>query len=255
MTVRDTILTRLRETLRQPHLPFPPAHSEGLTHAERMTVTSASGDIWAQAQRFQQELHTVKGSCELLETVTEARLAVVSRMQLWLEEEQAARKTEDAERPRRLGRFSAGRSTSYRSKACPSSSRNSASNWSNRATSTTLSSAIPSVASAPASPPPKPPSPAPAPSSSAAAAPTHAAASLTPFRHLVVIPFSKLFATGEDWLAQMRHAGRLDTYLRQSRNLSIITGPSKSADLEGNLTMGVHGPKVVHAILFDDLQQ
>jgi len=64
-----------------------------------MTVTHAPGDIWAQAQRFALELHAVKGSCELLETVTEARLSVVSRLQLWLEEEQAARKTVDAERP------------------------------------------------------------------------------------------------------------------------------------------------------------
>ena len=81
------------------------------------------------------------------------------------------------------------------------------------------------------------------------------AASLTPFRHLVVIPLSRLFASGEEWLAEMRYAGELDAFVRASRNLSIITGPSKSADLEGILTMGVHGPKVVHTVLFDDVQQ
>ena len=70
-----------------------------------------------------------------------------------------------------------------------------------------------------------------------------------------MIPFSRLFATAEDWLAEMRYAGGLDAYIRRSRNISIVTGPSKSADLEGNLTMGVHGPKVVHAVLFDDVQE
>ena len=254
MTVRDTILTRLRETLRQPHLPFPPAHSEGLTHAERMTVTNAPGDIWAQAQRFQQELHAVKGSCELLETVTEARLSVVSRLQLWLEEEQAARKTVDAERPEdweilcwpldqlqieglplileELG-FKLVQPSDLHDPEQRDSIRRV------RAGITTAEAAFASTGSF----------------AVGGRGPNTRAASLTPFRHLVVIPFSKLYATGEDWLAQMRHAGRLDAYLRQSRNLSIITGPSKSADLEGNLTMGVHGPKVVHAILFDDLQQ
>ncbi len=254
MTVRDTILTRLRETLSQPHLPFPPAHSEPLTHTERMTVTHAPADIWAQAQRFQQELHAVKGSCELLETVTEARLSVVSRLQLWLEEEQAARKTVDAERPedwqvlcwpldqlqieglsvilKEVG-FKLIEPTDLHDPQQRDSIRTV------RAGITTVEAAFASTGSFVVG----------------GRGANARAASLTPFRHLVVIPFSKLFATGEDWLAQMRHAGKLDNYLRQSRNLSIITGPSKSADLEGYLTMGVHGPKVVHAILFDDLQQ
>ncbi len=254
MTVRDTILTRLRETLRQPHLPFPPAHSEPLTHTERMTVTRVDGDIWAQAHRFAQELHAVKGSCELLETVTEARLSVVSRLQLWLEEEQAARKTTDAERPedwdvlcwpldqlqieglspilQELG-FKLIQPTDLHDPDQRERIRYV------RAGITTAEAAFASTGSFVVG----------------GRGPNARAASLTPFRHLVVIPFSRLYATGEDWLAHMRHAGKLDAYLRQSRNLSIITGASKSADLEGNLTTGVHGPKVVHAILFDDLQQ
>lgn len=254
MNARDTILSRLRETLRQPHLPFPPPESAPLTQAERMTVTHAAGDRWTLAERFVQELTAVKGSCELLETETEARLAIVSRLQIWLEEEQAARKTADAERAedwdilcwplaqlqidslphilKEMG-FKLIEPTDLhdpqqRERIRPV-----------RAGITSVEAAFASTGSFIVG----------------GRGANSRAASLTPFRHLVLIPFSRLFATGEDWLAEMRYAGELDAYVRQSRNLSIITGPSKSADIEGILTMGVHGPKVVHAILFDDVQQ
>jgi L-lactate dehydrogenase complex protein LldG len=32
----------------------------------------------------------------------------------------------------------------------------------------------------------------------------------------------------------------------------LITGPSKTADIEGILITGVHGPKSVHILLIDD---
>jgi L-lactate dehydrogenase complex protein LldG len=81
---------------------------------------------------------------------------------------------------------------------------------------------------------------------------TSRAASLLPLRHIALIPFSRLYPTMEDWLAARRAAGQLDRLLRESANLTLITGPSKSADIEFHLTLGVHGPQVVHAILFED---
>jgi L-lactate utilization protein LutC len=77
------------------------------------------------------------------------------------------------------------------------------------------------------------------------------AASLLPFRHIALIPFSRLYPTLEAWLAAQRAAGDLADRLRSRANWTLITGPSKSADIESNLTLGVHGPKFVHAILFE----
>ncbi len=78
------------------------------------------------------------------------------------------------------------------------------------------------------------------------------AASLLPLLHIVLIPSGRLYPTFETWLGELRAAGQLTTFTRQSRQLVFVTGPSKSADIELSLTLGVHGPRTVHAILFDD---
>ncbi|MBK8048197.1 MAG: lactate utilization protein [Anaerolineales bacterium] len=81
---------------------------------------------------------------------------------------------------------------------------------------------------------------------------TSRAASLLPFHHVALIPFSRLYPTLEAWLAERRLAGELDAQLRNRAGWNLITGPSKSADIEMVLTLGVHGPKHLHAILFND---
>ena len=81
---------------------------------------------------------------------------------------------------------------------------------------------------------------------------TNRAASLLPFRHIALIPFSRLYPTMEAWLAERRAAGELTDLLRTRAGWNMFTGPSKYADIEMILTLGVHGPKFVHAILVDD---
>ncbi len=78
------------------------------------------------------------------------------------------------------------------------------------------------------------------------------AASLLPTHHLAVVPMSRIYPTAEAWLASLRRQDRLNDFLRQSGQVVVITGPSKSADIELNLTLGVHGPRFVHAVVFDD---
>lgn len=86
----------------------------------------------------------------------------------------------------------------------------------------------------------------------AAAAGRSRLASLLPHRHIALVPLSRIHPTPEAWLQELRSAGQLTALLRRSRQLLFVTGPSKSADIELNLTLGVHGPRTVHAVLFDD---
>lgn len=78
------------------------------------------------------------------------------------------------------------------------------------------------------------------------------AASLLPLRHLVLVPMSRIHPTFEAWLRALRRDQTLGSFLRVSGQIVFITGPSKSADIELHLTLGVHGPRVVHALIFDD---
>ena len=66
-------------------------------------------------------------------------------------------------------------------------------------------------------------------------------ASLIPSHHVALVPREKIFATLDDFFAVYG--------VSPSTNMTIITGPSRTADIELNLVIGVHGPERLDIIV------
>ncbi len=73
-------------------------------------------------------------------------------------------------------------------------------------------------------------------------------ASLLPPMHIALLPAERIVRTLPDAFDLLRHQFG-DGVFRDHANVSIITGPSRTADIELSLTLGVHGPRDVHAIV------
>jgi len=74
-------------------------------------------------------------------------------------------------------------------------------------------------------------------------------ATTLPTRHFVILDPQKIVADGQAAIPYVRqlHEKTPQTYL------AYITGPSRTADIERVLTIGVHGPKELHILLLEDL--
>jgi L-lactate dehydrogenase complex protein LldG len=71
-------------------------------------------------------------------------------------------------------------------------------------------------------------------------------ASLLPPVHVALLTVARLYPTMAAFFAAHPDAAR------QASNLVFVSGPSRTADIEQTLTLGVHGPRELHVVLLAD---
>lgn len=70
-------------------------------------------------------------------------------------------------------------------------------------------------------------------------------ASLLPPTHIALISLKSLYPSMASFFAAHPHL------TQNASNLVFISGPSRTADIELTLTVGVHGPKIIHIVLIE----
>lgn len=75
-------------------------------------------------------------------------------------------------------------------------------------------------------------------------------ASLLAPAHIAVVRRSQLVRGLGEALATLQERYG-DTLFNDTSNLTFITGPSRTADIEMTLSLGIHGPPEVHVVLID----
>ena len=73
----------------------------------------------------------------------------------------------------------------------------------------------------------------------------HRLVSLLPAVHVALLPVTAILGT----LGEALRAIRCDSGAVRGRAVTFVTGPSRTADIELTLVVGVHGPKELHVIL------
>jgi len=69
--------------------------------------------------------------------------------------------------------------------------------------------------------------------------------SLLPPVHIALLERSRIFARLEDWFAAEGQAA-----IEASRSIALVSGPSRTGDIEMQTVLGVHGPGELHAIVY-----
>jgi iron-sulfur cluster protein len=70
--------------------------------------------------------------------------------------------------------------------------------------------------------------------------------------HIALFGIDKVVASLDDAVAMLRMLPRSGTGQLMTSYVNWITGPSRSADIEQSLTIGVHGPREMHCVILDN---
>ncbi len=70
--------------------------------------------------------------------------------------------------------------------------------------------------------------------------------------HIALFGIDKIVASLDDAVAVLRMLPRSGTGQTMTSYVNWITGPSRSADIEQSLTIGVHGPREMHCVILDN---
>jgi len=75
-------------------------------------------------------------------------------------------------------------------------------------------------------------------------------ASLVAPLHIVLLRAADIWPTLEFWLSVLRELGQIDQFFGDDVAQQVwISGPSRTADIELVLTLGMHGPRRVHVMI------
>ena len=73
-----------------------------------------------------------------------------------------------------------------------------------------------------------------------------------PEHHIVALKASQVVAAYEDAWVKLRKARKKGRGFDLPRTLNMITGPSRTGDIELTILLGAHGPRGLHILLIDD---
>ncbi len=241
---RTQILGHLRHALSNPRLAYPPREAPALPLTGRTPLTESVPGDEELSNRFRTELEELHGTCDVAINSVEARMLAVQKIMAWAEEDRnlPGRETdctpvlawlELEEVIPGLADALKDRGFELRHPEDMARSEDRSEVAGIRIGITTAYAAFATTGSL----------------LLRSGSGKSRVASLLPFYHLAVVSRNALWLNAEAWMAYEQGHQTLTQAIRGCSNVSLVSGPSKSADIESKLTLGVHGPRNLHAVI------